>query len=257
MGAGRVAGLAGEHLPARAVGGGRVGDHPPARRPDRFVGVVGVVGDLAHRLLGAAGPEAAVEQARAAAGWRRRAGAGTPSRARGPSASPRGRGRSGRRGRRGRRPALSSTSSSQGRPISSSSPSSQSSIRCECQRQGEVTWGVKPLSARSSQRSAEVAVADRGARHLARQAQQEGLVDRAGDRLRVEPPVPAAQPLDRAASRAGRAGFSRPSRRAASSPGSERLSDCIASKLVEVVLVALAQQLLDPLARGSRRATRW
>ena len=46
---------------------------------------------------------------------------------------------------------------------------------------------------------AEVAVADRGAGDLARQPQQEGLVDRAGDRVGVEPPVPAAQALDRAA----------------------------------------------------------
>src|SRR5680860_1606110 len=54
--------LAGEHLPARALGGGRIADHAPARRPDRFVGVVGVVGDLAHGLLRAARAQAAVEQ---------------------------------------------------------------------------------------------------------------------------------------------------------------------------------------------------
>src|SRR4051794_16640646 len=63
VGTGRVAGLAGEHLPARAVGGAGGGDHAPARRPDGFVGVVGGVGGLAHRLLGAAGAEAAGEQA--------------------------------------------------------------------------------------------------------------------------------------------------------------------------------------------------
>ena len=39
----------------------RVGDHPPARPPDRPVGVVRVVGDLAHGLLGAARAEAPVE----------------------------------------------------------------------------------------------------------------------------------------------------------------------------------------------------
>src|SRR5665811_198201 len=60
--AGGVAGLAGEHLPARALRVGRVGDHAPARRPDRAVGVVGVVGDLAHGLLRPAGAQAAVEQ---------------------------------------------------------------------------------------------------------------------------------------------------------------------------------------------------
>ena len=77
---------------------------------------------------------------------------------------------------------------------------------------------------------AEVAVADRRPRHLARQAQQERLVDRAGDRVGVEPPVPAAQPLQRAALALAAAACSRPSRRAASRPGIERLSDCIASK---------------------------
>ena len=43
------------------------------------------------------------------------------------------------------------------------------------------------------------------------------------------------------------AGASRPSRRAASSPRIERLSDCIALEALDVVLVGLSQQLLDPL----------
>src|SRR4029077_9616 len=53
MRARRMPRLAAEHLPAGAVGVGRVGDHPPARCPDRPVGIVRVVGDLADGLLGA------------------------------------------------------------------------------------------------------------------------------------------------------------------------------------------------------------
>src|SRR5262245_35886021 len=56
-----MSGLAGEGLPARSLGGSRIGDHPPARRPDRLVRVVRVVGDLRDRLLRAARVEGAVE----------------------------------------------------------------------------------------------------------------------------------------------------------------------------------------------------
>jgi hypothetical protein len=44
----------------------------------------------------------------------------------------------------------------------------------------------------------EVAIADRRASELARQPQQERLIDRSGHGLRAQPPVPALQPLDRA-----------------------------------------------------------
>ena len=102
----------------------------------------------------------------------------------------------------------------------------------------------------------EVAVADRRARHLAREAQQEGLVDRAGDRVRVEPPVPAAQPLDRAALALARAASGGPAGappRARGSRGCRSASPRSSRGRVRRWPAAAARSA----RRGSRRATRW
>jgi hypothetical protein len=93
---------------------------------------------------------------------------------------------------------------------------------------------------------AEVAVADRRPRNLARQPQQEGLVDGPGDRLPVEVAVPAAQPLDRAAlALAARVQAAEAPRRLGSGDrvvvGLDRL------EALEVVLLGSFDQFLDPL----------
>ena len=92
---------------------------------------------------------------------------------------------------------------------------------------------------------AEVAVADRRAGDFARQPQQEGLVDRAGDRVGVEPPVPAAQPLERAhLALPGGAQPAEPPRRLQA--GDREVVGLHRLEALEVVLVAGAQQFLDP-----------
>ena len=135
--------------------------------------------------------------------------------------------------------------------------------------------GVKPLSARSSQRSHEVAVDDRRARHLAAEPQEEGLVDRPGDGVGVEPAVPGAQPLDRGAlalarrvagaraaapprGRAARArrSASRRSPRGRASPSQQQFFDPLGAEAVEpfggdVVRVVVAD---DPVVGGDQVA---
>jgi hypothetical protein len=93
---------------------------------------------------------------------------------------------------------------------------------------------------------AEVAVADRAAGDLARQPQQERLVDGPRDRVRVEPAVPAAQPLDRAAlALAARVQAGKTARRLDAGDrvvvGLDRL------EALEVVLLGRLDQFFDPL----------
>ena len=87
--------------------------------------------------------------------------------------------------------------SSQSRPISSGSPSSQSAehVRLPAPRRADV--GHEAVLGPVEPAGGEVAVADHGARELAREAKRELLVDRRRDRVGRHPAVPAAQPLDR------------------------------------------------------------
>ena len=91
----------------------------------------------------------------------------------------------------------------------------------------------------------EVTVADRRARELPGQPEQEGLVDRSRDGPGPERPVPALQPLDRANLPLGR-------RHQAGEavnhlvPGDRVEVGLHAAEVVEVVLLSLVEQLLDP-----------
>ena len=247
VGAGGVAGLAGEHLPARALGRGRVGDHAPARRPDGFVGVVGVVGDLADRLLGAAGAEAAVEQAVAAAGWPRRAGAGTPSRGRWPQRQPSGSGpkRSPRSSRAPRQRLQHELVPGPADQLLVAFLPELHQVRVPAPGRGDVrgeavVGAVEPALA-------EVAVADR-ARGRPRAP---GAAGRPGRSCRRSSPGRAARPScaaarSRCSSRwpRGRQAAEPPRRL---EPGQREVVGLHRLEALEVVLVARPQQLLDPL----------
>ena len=105
-------------------------------------------------------------------------------------------------------------------------------------RQEAVVGAIEPALA-------EVAVADRGAGHLARQPQQESLVDRGGDRVGVEAAVPAAQPLDRAQlALSGRSEPAQPPRRLQA--GDREVVGLHLLEPLDVVLVARPQHVLDP-----------
>src|SRR4029077_11714579 len=192
-----MAGLAGEHLPTRPIRIRRVADHAPARRPDRLVGVVGVVGDLAHGLLRAAGAPAAIEQSpQQRIGFAERMGelhlvdvAPAPALGVGAEAIAEVVERAGQRLQYELVPGAAD------QPLVAFLPEVHQ-VRVPAPGRGDVrreavVSAVEPALA-------EVPVANRRAGNLARQPQQESLVDRAGDRAGVEAAVPATQPLDRA-----------------------------------------------------------
>ena len=255
VGAGGVAGLAGEHLPARAVGVGRVGDHPPARRPDRFVGVVGVVGDLADRLLGAAGPQAAVEQpAQQRVGLAERVRELhlvdlAPAPALGVGAEAllevvEGAGQ-------GFQHELVPGAADQ---LLVAFLPERHQVRVPAPGRGDV--GREAVVGAVEPALAEVAVADRRARHLAGQAQQEGLVDRAGDRLAGRAGRPSCAAARSRCARAGRAASAGPGAappRARAARGCRSASPRSSRGRARRSRRAAARSAW----RGSRRATRW
>ena len=152
------------------------------------------------------------------------------------------------RGRRARSTAPSTASSSQSRPpISSGSPSSHSSIRRAWKRHGD---GVHRREAELRLRSPAlgvVRVADRRLRDEHGEVVREEVVDRRRRRSRSSRRW--SQLLSRSIARTSRwcGGRRRASRCAVSSPGIEKHVELDAREVVERVVLALGQQLLDPL----------